>query len=244
MSTQIAQLTFPVLCIPRAMVFHTAEMVEEVVNGAMCGKFVKTVNQSTTTDKAGTQFNVFFIHPDQDFKPNRNTDTLYRTLRTENNVNISLGNGSKYFWKVKLYVPHLKAQYLPTPIEQTVVKTVAPRPFEFPPLPTPVGPRVMSVEEAEEFEQWRREKAIAKKAEEEKAATRQMLGDRVYPLVSEVLSKEFPLFQHAGKVTGMILELSQEDIEQAIQNPEQMIEMVREGVRVYREHLLREAGAA
>jgi hypothetical protein len=250
------QLTFPVLCIPRAMSFHTAEMVEEVINEAMHGKFVKTVNQSTTTDKAGIQFNVFFIHPDQDFKANRSTDLLYKNLRTENNVNISLGNGSKYFWKVKLYVPHLKAQYLPPTEQHTVVKPVEAvkppvAPFQFPPLPTPVGPRVMSVEEAQEFEEWRREKAAAKKAAEEakkaaeeKAAIRQKNGERLFPLVTAILSKEYPQFQHAGKVTGMILDLSQEEIEQLIKEPEQLISMVHEGVRVYREHLLREAGAA
>jgi hypothetical protein len=234
------QLTFPVLCIPRAMLFHTAEVVEDAINQAMHGKFVKSVAQSTTTDKSGIQFNVFFIHPDQDFKANRCTDTLYNNLKTQGIVNISTGTG-KYFWKVKLYVPHLKAQYLP-PTE----------------VPVPVGPRIMSVEDVEEFEMWRREKAAAKveadkaaaefalaqaKAAAEKA-TLQLLGERLYPRVVEFLAAEFPEFKLAGKVTGMLLELPHAEIETAITDPTELSTMVREGVRVLREHFLREAGAA
>ncbi len=242
MST-VTNVTFPLLCIPRAMLFHTAEIVENAINQALHGKFVKSVQQTTTTDKAGLQFNVFFIHPDQDFKANRSTDTLYETLKTQGTVNISTGTG-KFFWKVKLYVPHLKAQYLPPAPVVTSAPVLVVR-------PVPVGPRIMSVEEEAEFEEWRREKAkakeIADKIAAEKAAAelvRQCLGERLYPLVVDFLAKEFPAFKHAGKVVGMILEWSPEDIEALYNNPADLADAVREGVRVYREHLLREAGAA
>jgi hypothetical protein len=187
------QMTYPVLCIPRAMLFHTAEFVENAFNHAMGGKFVKSVGQSTTTDKSGTEFNVFFIHPDQDFKANRNTDTLYKNLSEQGIVNISTGSG-KYFWKVKLYVPHMKAQYLP------------PKPVE---VPVPVGPRIMTEKDLAEFRLWQAEKAAAF-AEKERNA----FGERLYPLVSTLLTEKYADFlsvdygiNHAGKITGMLLDL-------------------------------------
>jgi hypothetical protein len=244
-ATANTQSTFPVLCIPRAMLNQTAEMVEEAINHAMHGKFVKSVGSSTTTDKSGTQFNVFFIHPDQDFKANRCTEMLYNKIKTEGIAQISTGIG-KFFWKVKLYVPHLKAQYLPPP---PAAAAVVPAPAVN--RPVPVGPRIMTVEEVEEFEMWRREKAAAKAAAEKEAAekaaaeaVRQMLGERLYPLVVNQLAKEFPAFKHAGKITGMILEMEPADVEVCIATPEILAARIREGVQVYREHLLREAGAA
>jgi hypothetical protein len=248
MSSSSNTVTFPVLCIPRAMLFHTAENVEQAINQAVHGKFVKLVAQSTTTDKSGTQFNVFFIHLDQDFKANRHTDNLYSTLKTQGVVNISTGTG-KFFWKVKLYVPYLKSQYMPpAPVVVTPAKVEVPIAVV---RPVPVGPRIMSVEDEAEFEEWRREKATAKaiadKIAAEKAAAelvRECLGNRLYPLVLEFLAKEFPAFKHAGKITGMILELSPEEIEEIITKPEELEKSVREGVQVYRQHLLREAGAA
>lgn len=220
------------------MLFHTAEIVENAINQAIQGKFVKSVEQTTTTDKSGTQFNVFFIHPDQDFKANRNTDLLYENLKTQGIVNISTGTG-KFFWKVKLYVPYLKTQYLPSAVE-TPVKT----PVVAVVRPVPVGPRIMSVEEETEFEEWRREKAKAKAEKEAAELVRQCLGDRLHPLVVEFLAKEYPSFKHAGKITGMILEWSPEDVQELFVKPDELERAVHEGVKVYREHLLREAGAA
>jgi hypothetical protein len=230
--------TYPVLCIPRAMLFHTAEFVENAFNKAAQGKFVKSVAQTTTTDKAGAKFNVFFIHPDQDFKSNRNIDILYDTLKTQGTVNISTGTGT-FFWKVKLYVPHMKAQYLPPPalVEQAPqIPVMVVRPIQ-------ISPRVMTVEEEAEFEEWKREKAakIAAKTSDE---MRHTFGERIYPRVVEFLAKEFPNFKHSGKITGMILEWPPNVIEHLIANPEEFERAVREGVQVFREHLLREAGAA
>lgn len=234
--SNVSNETFPVLCIPRAMLFHTAEIVEKAINQALHGKFVKSVQQTTTTDKSGVQFNVFFIHPDQDFKANLSTDTLYKTLKTEGTVNISTGTG-KFFWKVKLYMPHLKAQYFPpAPVVSPAAVLVV--------RPVPVGPRIMSVEEEAEFEEWRREKAKLQAEKQAAELVRQCLGNRLHPLVVECLNQEYPLFKHAAKVTGMILEWSPEDIEDLFKNPEELTRAVHEGVKVYREHLLREAGAA
>lgn len=225
------QVNFPVLCIPRAMLFHTAEIVENAFNHAIGGKFVKSVGQSTTTDKSGIEFNVFFIHPDQDFKANRNTDSLYNNLKANGTVNISTGSG-KYFWKVKLYIPHMKAQYLP------------PKPAE---VPVPVGPRIMTEADLVEFRNWQAEKArkAAAQAAEQAQAMRNSLGERIYPLVTEVLSNshqdflaQFPQINAAGKITGMFLELSNEDILDLIENKAAIQINVAEGVRVLREHLL------
>lgn len=240
------QVNFPVLCIPRAMLFHTAEIVENAFNHAIGGKFVKSVGQSTTTDKSGIEFNVFFIHPDQDFKANRNTDSLYNRIKANGTVNISTGSG-KYFWKVKLYVPHLKAQYLP------------PKPVE---VPVPVGPRIMTEADLVEFRNWQAEKArkaaaqaaeqaekarkAAAQAAEQAQAMRNSLGERIYPLVTEILSNghqdflaQFPQINAAGKITGMFLELSNEDILGLIENQDELQSNVAEGVRVLREHLLK-----
>jgi hypothetical protein len=246
--------TFPVLCIPRAMLFHTAEFVENAFNLAMHGKFVKNVAQTKTIDKSGTEFNVFFIHPDQDFKANRATDLLYANLRTQGVVNISTGQGN-FFWKVKLYVPNLKAQYLPQP-----PAPVAPAP----PAPVAVGPRIMSVEDVEEFEQWRREKAAAKAAAEkaaaearaaEEAAARDLaelnaIGERLYPVVVEILAEKFPKFKHAGKITGMILEMPRPELvalvgkEGPAPKSDELHRLIREAVEVLRQHFLEQAGCA
>lgn len=237
MTTTQSQTTYPVLCIPRAMLFHTAEFVESAFNQAMGGKFVKSVGQSTTTDKSGTQFNVFFIHPDQDFKATRSTDALYRTIQEQGTVNISTGSG-RYFWKVKLYVPHLRAQYLPKPDE----------------TPVPVGPRIMTEADLAEFREFQRAKAAAK-AEEERLiaeariaeqikADRQYYGCLLYPLVEKILAKEFPSVKKADKITGMLLEMSKEQMQKAIDEPAQLESDVREAVEVLRNYYLAEAGVA
>lgn len=239
MSATATEVNFPVLCIPRAMLFHTTEIVENAFNHAIGGKFVKSVGQSTTTDKSGTEFNVFFIHPDQDFKANRNTETLYKNLKTEGIVNISTGSG-KYFWKVKLYVPHMKAQYLP------------PKPVE---VPVPVGPRIMTETDLAEFRKWQAEKAekvtaeaaaLAEKAAAEAAAAAELnaLGQRLYPLVCDVMTRNHKDFlglfigiNFPGKVTGMLLEMPRKDILNAIENAEQLSSDVAEAIQVLREHL-------
>jgi hypothetical protein len=222
--SQIAttQMTYQVLCIPRAMLFHTAEIVENAINHAMGGKFVKSVGQSTTTDKSGTEFNVFFIHPDQDFKANLNTDTLYRTISEQGTVNISTGSG-KYFWKVKLYVPNIKAQYLP------------PKPVE---VPVPVGQRVMTENDLAEFRAWKAEKA-------EKAKTDlNALGNKLYPLVTDELERMHKDFLSVfvkhnlpGKITGMILEMPREDIVRTIDLPGELRSNVSDAIRVLKQHI-------
>lgn len=217
MSTIVTSVNFPVLCIPRAMLFHTVEFVENAFNQAMGGRFVKTVQMTTTKDRAGSDFNVFFIHPDQDFAANGATNQLYATLRNSGIAHISTGSG-RYFWKVKLYIPHLKAQYLP------------PKPD----APVPVGPRIMTVQDVAEFEAWRREKA-ERAAREAMEATRQSLGERLYPLVTSHLSGDDS--QHAGKVTGMILEMDPPDVEELIASAEKLCEKVAEAMTVLREHL-------
>jgi hypothetical protein len=168
---------------------------------------------TTTKDRSGTDFNVFFIHPDQDFAANGATEKLYTTLRESGIVHISTGSG-RYFWKVKLYIPHLKAQYLP------------PKPD----APVPVGPRIMSVQDVAEFEAWRKEKA----EREAKEAVRQSLGERLYPLVSGQLSGDDS--QYSGKITGMILEMDQSDVEELIASPENLRERITEAMAVLREH--------
>jgi hypothetical protein len=227
-ATATTEVNFPVLCIPRAMLFHTTEIVEKAFNHAIGGKFVKSVGQSTTTDKSGTEFNVFFIHPDQDFKANRNTETLYKNLKTEGTVNISTGSG-KYFWKVKLYVPHMKAQYLP------------PKPVE---VPVPVGPRIMTETDLVEFRKWQAEKAEKATAEAAAAAELNALGQRLYPLVCDVMTRNHKDFlglfvgiNLPGKVTGMLLEMPRKEILNAIENAEQLSSDVAEAIQVLREHL-------
>jgi hypothetical protein len=216
MSTIVTSVNFPVLCIPRAMLFHTAEFVENAFNQAMGGRFVKTIQLTVTKDRSGSDFNVFFIHPDQDFAANGATKQLYATLRESGIVHISTGTG-RYFWKVKLYVPHLKAQYLP------------PKPD----APVPVGPRIMTVQDVAEFEAWRREKA-EREAREAAAKAFQALGERLYPLVSSHLSGDDS--QHVGKVTGMILEMGQQEVEDLIASAEKLRDCVAEAMAVLREH--------
>lgn len=247
MASTTTQSTYPSLCIPRAMLFHTVDFVENAFNQAMGGKFVKTVNQSTTTDRSGTQFNVFFIHPDQDFKSTRSTETLYRKLSEEGTVNISTGVG-QYFWKVKLYVPYLKAPYMPKAE-----------------VPVPVGPRIMTESDLVEFRKWQAEKANTKGAvaapgpvyqlvpidaqylieQQRKAAQeaqRAAYGGRIYNLVSVVLSLKFPEFlaqfpeNPSGKITGMMLEMESSELDEMIKNPEHLLERVSEAIDVLREH--------
>lgn len=134
---------FPTLCIPRGMLFHTAEFVESAFNHAMQGKFVKKIETKTTRDKAGTEFNTFFITPDQEFDENASTAIVYKRLSEEGSVNISTGKG-KFYWKVKLYVPNLKAKYAKKPESS--------------------GPKILDNDETLAFKEWQRERAEAKKA--------------------------------------------------------------------------------
>lgn len=134
---------FPTLCIPRGMLFHTAEFVETAINHAMQGKFVKKIETKTTRDKAGAEFNTFFITPDQEFAENASTAIVYKKLAEEGSVNISTGKG-KFFWKVKLYVPNLKAKYAKKPAS--------------------TGPKILDNDETQAFKEWQKERAEAKRA--------------------------------------------------------------------------------
>ncbi len=146
------EMKYPVLCIPRAMPFHTTQFVEKQINIAMqstrATAFVKSIEQKTTTDKEGKTFNVFFITPNQEFAENASTTTVYQKLKADGVVNISTGGQKGFFWKVKLYVPHLKSKHAP---EKEAV-------------PKREGPKIMTDEDTEAFKQWREKRAAAKAA--------------------------------------------------------------------------------
>jgi hypothetical protein len=129
------------LCIPRGMTFQTAEFVEKAFNIAMQGKFVKQIDCKTTKDKTGKEFVTFFITPDQSFRENESTRLVYKNLEEQGFVNISTGKG-QYFWKVKLYIPNLKAKY----------------------TPPKNAPRIMTSEDTEAFKLWQKERLAAKAA--------------------------------------------------------------------------------
>ncbi|OBZ85918.1 Polyadenylate-binding protein, cytoplasmic and nuclear [Choanephora cucurbitarum] len=59
---------------------------------------------------------------------------------------------------------------------------------------------------------------------------RQMLGERIYPIVSEA----FP--QEAGKLTGMLLELDKSNLVYLINNPKQLVEKASEAAQALKEH--------
>lgn len=136
---------FPKLCIPRGMLFHTPDFVEKAFNQAMRGKFVKSIESKTTRDKSGAEFNTFFITPNQDFPENASTTLVYKNIQDQGFVNISTGKG-RFFWKVKLYVPNLKAKYIPVKDN---------------------GPKIMDAEDTKAFIEWQRERQAAKKARSE-----------------------------------------------------------------------------
>lgn len=136
------------LCIPRGMTFQTVEFVERAFNIAMQGKFVKHIESIPTKDKTGKEFVTFFITPDQSFRENASTALIYKNLQEQGFVNISTGKGH-YFWKVKLYVPNLKAKYAPPPAN---------------------APRIMTSEDTEVFKQWQKERLAAKTAAKAAAA--------------------------------------------------------------------------
>jgi hypothetical protein len=213
MTSVNTSVNFPALCIPRAMVFQTAEFVENAFNLAMHGKFVKKIDQTTTTDKSGTEFNVFFIHPDQDFQQNNCTELLYTTLREQGTASISTGKG-KYFWKVRLYVPHAKAQYLPKPE-----------------APVPVGPRILSKEDEADFLLWRKQREEERRAAEAQTE-KNRLGNLLYPLVQKVLVDIKEPVEISGKITGMILEMETREIEWIISCPVTLLNHVTEAVAV------------
>jgi hypothetical protein len=130
------------LCIPRGMTFQTAEFVERAFNIAMKGKFVKQIESKPTKDKNGKDFITFFITPDQEFRENASTQLVYKNLQEQGFVNISTGK-FQYFWKVKLYVPNLKAKYAAPPKN---------------------APRIMTSEDTEAFKNWQKERLAAKAA--------------------------------------------------------------------------------
>ena len=132
------------LCIPRGMLFHKTEFVENAINQAMQGKFVKKIESKTTRDKSGTEFNTFFITPDQEFEENSSTALVYKKIADQSFVNISTGKGH-FFWKVKLYIPNLKAKYAP-------------------PKKVSAGPKILDDDETQAFKEWQRERAEAKRA--------------------------------------------------------------------------------
>lgn len=135
---------FPMLCIPRGMLFHTTDFVENAINQAMQGKFVKKIESKTTRDKSGAEFNTFFITPDQEFEENSSTALVYKKIADQGFVNISTGKG-RFFWKVKLYIPNLKAKYAP-------------------PKKVSTGPKILDDDETQAFKEWQRERAEAKRA--------------------------------------------------------------------------------
>lgn len=147
------EMKYPMLCIPRGMLFHKPEFVEKSINIAMDSPrghpFVKSVECKPTKDKDGKEFNVFFITPNQDFAENSATRLVYQTLADKSCVNISTGSKG-FFWKVKLYVPNLKAKFAP-PTEKK-------------------GPRIMTDEDDAEFRAWREKRAAAKAAKAAKSA--------------------------------------------------------------------------
>jgi hypothetical protein len=142
---------FPTLCIPRAMLFHKADFVEKTINIALGSTekstFVKSVESKTTKDKDGKEFNVFFITPNQDFEENTATKLIYSELQSKGFVNIALGSKG-FFWKVKLYVPNLKAKFAP----------------ETKKAPAKDVPRIMTEEDNEAFKAWREKRLAAKAA--------------------------------------------------------------------------------
>jgi hypothetical protein len=149
-------MKFQTLCIPRAMLFHTADFVEKALNIAMqstkSSPFVKNIEQKTTKDKEGKEFNVFFITPNQEFTENAATTLVYEKLKTDGTVNISTGSKG-FFWKVKLYIPNLKAKHVP---EAGAKK--------------PEAPKIMTDEDTEAYRMWREKRAAAKAAKAAKAA--------------------------------------------------------------------------
>lgn len=140
------EMKYPMLCIPRGMLFHKADFVEKSLNIAMDSPrgcpFVKSVECKLTKDKDGKEFNVFFITPNQEFVGNDATALVYKKLDADGVVNISTGSKG-YFWKVKLYVPNLKSKFV---------------------QPKAAGPRIMTEEDNEAFRVWREKRAAAKAA--------------------------------------------------------------------------------
>jgi hypothetical protein len=136
------------LCIPRGMTFQTTEFVQRAFNIAMKGKFVKEIESKPTKDKNGKEFVTFFITPDQDFRENASTQLIYKNLQEQGFVNISTGKG-QYFWKVKLYIPNLKAKYAQPPAN---------------------APRIMTSDDTEAFKLWQKERLAAKAAAKAAAA--------------------------------------------------------------------------
>lgn len=148
MASATATEKYPMLCIPRAMLFHKAEYVEKALNIAVDAPrstpFVKNIESKQTKDKDGREFNVMFVTLNQDFPENASTALIYKTLEEKGVVNISTGSKG-YFWKVKLYVKNLKAQFAPE-------------------KPAREGPRIMTDEDDEAFRVWREKRAAAKAA--------------------------------------------------------------------------------
>jgi hypothetical protein len=150
MSTENSE-KYQKLCIPRGMTFQTPEFVERAFNMAMQGKFVKNIDCKPTKDHNGKEFVTFFITPNQDFRENASTELIYKNLREQGYVNISTGKGH-YFWKVKLYVPNLKAKYIQE-------------------KPASAAPKIMTDEDTIEFRRWQEQRNAAKAAKAAAAET-------------------------------------------------------------------------
>jgi hypothetical protein len=127
------------------MTFHKVDFVEKQLNLAFGGHFVQSIDQKTTKDKDGKEFNVFIIHPNQDFTENGATLAVYSKLKTDGVININIGNKGHNFWKVKLYVPNLKAKFIPEKPKKNV-------------------PRIMTDDDLEEYRIWKEKRDLAKKA--------------------------------------------------------------------------------
>merc|ERR1712173_408037 len=65
----------------------------------------------------------------------------------------------------------------------------------------------------------------------EPQAQKQMLGERIYPLVNDQIGQE-----QAGKVTGMLLEIENFELLKLIDEPVLLKERVSEAMNVLKEH--------
>jgi hypothetical protein len=134
------------LCIPRAMTYTTANDVEGVFN-SLFGRSVMRVDERTTSDRAGEEFKMFYIHfmpvhPQTGLTPAM--VSFNEKLERDGVVHVMTGRG-KWFWKVY--------KNKSTKAEQPVRK----------------GPRVMTEEDEQLFLQWKETRNQAAAAEPEVA---------------------------------------------------------------------------
>eukprot|EP00744_Colponema_vietnamica_P016649 GILI01023362.1.p1 GENE.GILI01023362.1~~GILI01023362.1.p1 ORF type:complete len:218 (+),score=45.23 GILI01023362.1:86-655(+) len=61
---------------------------------------------------------------------------------------------------------------------------------------------------------------------------KRLLGERLYPLIEQRLGSP----EHAGKITGMLLEMDNAELINLLETPEALAEKVNEALRVLQEH--------